>query len=74
MRVERAAAGAWSLTKPFEAAADPSSAEAAASQVSALRILTRLDLEADMVDRHKITEAPRQVLDLDDGFTHGLPR
>ena len=45
VRVERAAAGAWSLTKPFEAAADPSSAEAAASQVSALRILTRLDLD-----------------------------
>ena len=45
VRVERAAEGAWSLTKPFEAAADPSSAEAAASQVSALRILTRLDLD-----------------------------
>jgi len=45
VRVERASAGAWSLTKPFEAAADPSSAEAAASQVSALRILARLDLD-----------------------------
>ncbi len=45
VRVERAAEGAWSLTKPFEAAADPSSAEAAASQVSALRILTRLELD-----------------------------
>lgn len=45
VRMERAAAGAWSLTKPFETAADPSSAEAAASQVSALRILARLDLD-----------------------------
>lgn len=45
VRMERAAAGAWSLTKPFEAAADPASAEAAASQVSALRILARLELD-----------------------------
>jgi hypothetical protein len=42
--VERAGE-AWSVTKPFEAAADPTSVEAAASQVTALTVLARLDLD-----------------------------
>ncbi len=42
--VERAGT-AWSVTKPFEAAADPTSVEAAASQVTALTVLARLDLD-----------------------------
>jgi hypothetical protein len=36
--------GVWKITKPFEAAADQSSVEQAASQVIALPILDRLDL------------------------------
>jgi hypothetical protein len=41
--VERAGA-AWAITKPFEAKADPASVEAAASQVSALKVIARLEL------------------------------
>jgi hypothetical protein len=39
------AGNAWMVTRPFEAAAEPTSVEAAASQVTALTVLARLDLD-----------------------------
>ena len=42
VELARNAENAWALTRPFEAAAEQGSAEAAASQITTLRILDRL--------------------------------
>jgi len=47
--IERNNAGVWVLKQPIEAEADQGSAEAAASQVTALRIVSRPDVAPDEV-------------------------
>ena len=47
--IERSEAGDWVLYQPIEAEANQGSAEAAASQVSSLRILSELEVASDVV-------------------------
>lgn len=54
VEVTKNAAGAWELIQPLEASADPSAAEAAASQITALRIEDTIpDLTLDVVGLDK---------------------
>jgi hypothetical protein len=45
--------GAWVLTAPFRTAADPALAEASASQVATLRVLSDVDLPLDVLGLDK---------------------
>ena len=47
--IKRADSGSWVLAEPFEAEADQGSAEATASKVTSLRVLSRLDVPSDAV-------------------------
>lgn len=60
--------GAWVLNAPVAAAADPAMAEAAASQVSTLRVLADIDLGLDVIGLDK----PAYVITV--GFTGGTQR
>lgn len=67
VQIERGADNAWVLTQPVEAKADPAAAEAAASQVTTLRILDRVpDLAPEIVG----LENPEYVLTMK--FTSGV--
>lgn len=59
VEVERGADGAWTLKQPFEAAANSGSVEAAASQITTMRVLDTLpDVDLDVVG----LEAPEYEL------------
>ena len=62
--------GTWVLEDPEEAAADQAAAQAAATQIGALRILSTVDLAPEIIG----LDAPAYNLSLkfDDGSTHSL--
>jgi hypothetical protein len=65
VEVVRSASGTWGVTAPIVAAADQGSAEAAATQFSAIRILSNVQLGPDVVGLDK----PSYVINLT--FTGG---
>ena len=69
VEVTRNAENAWALTEPIEAAADQGAAEAAASQVTTMRVLDSLpDVDLEIVGLN----APEHVLTVK--FTSGVER
>ena len=69
VEVARDAENAWALIQPIEAKADQAAAEAAASQITTLRILDRIpDLDPEVVG----LENPEYVLTIK--FTSGVQR
>lgn len=69
VEMARDAEGAWALTEPIEAKANQGSAEAAASQITTMRVLDTVpDVDLDIVG----LEDPEYVLTI--GFTGGGER
>jgi len=69
VEVARDAENAWALTEPIEAEADPAASEAAATQVTTMRILDRVpDIDPEIIG----LEIPEYILTVQ--FTGGVER
>jgi hypothetical protein len=70
VEVARDQTGKWVLKAPIEAAADQGAAEAAATQIGALRVLATVDLGAEIVGLDK--PAYTMIVEFGTGKTHKL--